>query len=1138
MSARFQILSQLGRGGMGIVYEAFDHERGERVALKTLSAVEPLRLVQLKNEFRRLRQLHHPNLARVHELVSDGDRWYLSMEVVDGVDILGYVSDAPRVPRPETGTSTAWRITPVGPPSGSSAPPESAPPSFDATRLRHALHGLAAALAELHRAGLVHLDVKPSNVLVTPSGRVVLFDFGLTTDAGADPALQPHTLAGSPAYMAPERLAGAAAAPAADWYGVGAVAYEAMTGVCPRREGPPDRPSARAPGVPADLDELCARLLEREPERRAQAGDVQALLGADRERSPRRAPVPTFVGRAAELEEIARARAEAQRGGVVSVLVTGDSGVGKTALVSEALVRAGGTVLAGRCYERESVPFRGLDAVVDALARHLAWLPASEVEALLPPGCEPLVRLFPSLRRAAPLARLAVPDTAAPPAELRLAALRALRDLLTRLGRREVVLIQLDDLQWADGDTRVALPLLLAPDPDTRLLFLATAREAIAWLPGEVRRLALGPLPEAEATALAGCFGSAIDARAIAEAAAGHPLFVAEMARRAERTGVSPTTLDEVLRARVAELSEAPRELCELVAVAGVPVSVRALGAVFAAPSLWNALDALLDARLLRAAADDTDAWSQVDLYHDRLRAAVVGTLAESVRRDRQIQLAGALEQTGEDPELCGYAWHAAGHPERAAPHFAAAGHRAADALAFERAADLYARALSAGLTGAEALVAEERLGDVLAATGETAAAVEHYAQVAERAEPRDRVRILWKRAPLEHARGRADVAGRLLDQSLGEARTLGLRVEQGRAIEAIARIALLRADYVRVDELAADLLALADEAGAGDLAAQARILAAHVCVYRGKPGEARAWLEAVDLERCSEVVQGQFLSVMGRVLIHLDEYAAAADHLERGLALLLRRGLARRASSAATNLGCVHYLRGDWSDAEAQWRRCVAWCEQYDSVLEKATLLSNLAYLLLRRGDPAAVRLLEQAMDLATATGLRHLQGRVIGNRAEMAIDNGRLDEAGALLGECATIFAELRAGTDELETARRRGELALARGEVEAALAMLEAAAVDEVNVETLALDRARAEALRRLGRLSEARALVDAACVRAASLDAGYERARLLLESAELSLAEGRRPGEAASAALALFERMGCRELAGRARLLAVG
>src|SRR6185369_6375986 len=140
----------------------------------------------------------------------------------------------------------------------------------------------AEGLRFLHDAGKVHRDVKPSNVLVTPEGRVVLLDFGLVADQVRHEAHSPVvSVAGTPEYMAPEQRAGAAVGPPADMYAFGIMLFRALTGqLLERRADMPARPSLFTPGVPPLLDELCVELLEFEPSARPTAREVLLRLGA------------------------------------------------------------------------------------------------------------------------------------------------------------------------------------------------------------------------------------------------------------------------------------------------------------------------------------------------------------------------------------------------------------------------------------------------------------------------------------------------------------------------------------------------------------------------------------------------------------------------------------------------------------------------------------------------------------------------------------------------------------------------------------------------------------------------------------------------------------------------------------------
>src|ERR1700730_2954777 len=160
---------------------------------------------------------------------------------------------------------------------------------LDESRLRSGLRQLAEGVNRLHELGKLHRDIKPSNVLVTEEGRVVLLDFGLVEDI--DPDLHETLLAGTPDYMSPEQGAQMAISKASDWYSVGVILYQALTGRLPfrgrffevmmrKQTRDPIQPREISREVPRDLNELCMKLLRRDPEARPTGREVLRTLGA------------------------------------------------------------------------------------------------------------------------------------------------------------------------------------------------------------------------------------------------------------------------------------------------------------------------------------------------------------------------------------------------------------------------------------------------------------------------------------------------------------------------------------------------------------------------------------------------------------------------------------------------------------------------------------------------------------------------------------------------------------------------------------------------------------------------------------------------------------------------------------------
>jgi hypothetical protein len=735
---RFELRRLVGEGGMGLVYEAYDRERDLVVALKTLRAVEPNALYRLKTEFRARADLDHRNLVRLGELHHARGHWFFTMELVDGVSFLDHVRD------------------PLAVSLGVAAEPGAEPPlpgTFHDERLRDGLRQLALGLEALHRAGKVHRDLKPSNVLVTRKGRVVVLDFGLMRDAVVA-KVSDAALVGTAAYMAPEQAITPAVMPAADCYSVGVMLFEALTGRLPfegraieillRKQQVAAPPVARYGPVPPDLARLCDELLALEPARRPTAAEIVARL------STRAAPIaeraPPFVGRTAELAALDAALVDVRAGQARTVCIEGPSGMGKSALVHAFIERTEARapdvrVLTGRCYERESVPFKGIDGVVDALVRELLRRDPIEVALLLTPEVEAVARTFPVLRRVPAIARLSVrkPDS---PIELRARAFRGLRQLLAALAQQHPLVVVIDDIQWADSDSLALLGEIVEPASAPPILLLLTHRRdggpGLA-LPAPVDTLALARLSAAEGRALISLLAPerAADADALVDDADGHPLFLQELVRH---SAGAVARLDEALWGRVSRMERTAQRVLEMVAVAGGPAPQGVIGTALALDrrALAKALDRLRATWLVRTGG--TRSHDPVEPYHDRVREAVVARIPLARRRRHHQRLAAALlasPAVEQAPLLVVRHLEAAGALAHAAELAAESARRASDALAFELAADLWAASLRMGTYDDDArraiLIAR---AEALGYAGRGHAAAQVYLAAADGAEP------------------------------------------------------------------------------------------------------------------------------------------------------------------------------------------------------------------------------------------------------------------------------------------------------------------------------------------------------------------------------------------------------------------
>lgn len=749
----FLLVRLIGRGGMGFVHFAIDLRSTAQVAVKVMRRVDAWSIYRFIEEFHWLSQLSHPNLVKLYDAFTEGDLRYFSMELVEGHTIRHWFANV--LPA----SDARWN------------------------RLRRVLGQLAAAIDYLHQHGVLHCDVKSSNMMITSGGRAVLLDLGLAVRAGSE-----NKLVGTLQYMSPEVLSGGCPTSASDWYSFGVMLHEVLTDRYPKmhaeveldsRSAQPEvspRPDTEAvrdtlKNVPHDLASLCLAMLALDPADRPTGAEVLSRLGYQ-EQTP-----STFVdwadcsGREPELGRLSSA-VDAPPLSVPSlVVIHGESGVGKTSLLErwQAERRAPDEVLISlRCPRQDHTPIRLLNTLVQELVAVSNQTPLPEPwHKSLVAHVREIGALFPQVQQI--LAHDWRPSTTARPAEhterTRESSIQALLQWLVELSHIRRMVICIDDSQWADTKSLRALMLLLvhldrfcgalvvvADGTEARVVDLldnTASGSPVASTRFRVTTLAMGPLGESTCRRLIGKWakrsGTDILPSMLAKLvvhSSGNPFLLLELFRAylfqvSHSEAVDPTWLwgdsHSTVRRRFGLLSNQAEQVLQYLSVAAQPLGFHQLQMLtrILPHDLQPSLSYLASQGWIRSSGPQVE--SEVEIAHDTFRRVIMQSMPVERLQRRHVRLARiySSETPPPWPKIAAHYWFAAHYREAATCYFEAA--RQAMIAADPDSALQYLE--RANHPDSQRSPKEQRVltrikADCLASTGRSAAAAELYDQL------------------------------------------------------------------------------------------------------------------------------------------------------------------------------------------------------------------------------------------------------------------------------------------------------------------------------------------------------------------------------------------------------------------------
>jgi serine/threonine protein kinase/tetratricopeptide (TPR) repeat protein len=974
----WKITSLIGRGGMASVYKAQSMQNPlEHRAIKLLHTGLPEEeaAARFYREFRLLSTLNHPNIARVFDSGSWEDplgevRPWFSMELVEGTDLRA-ILEAPHE------FSRSGRIDGVTAGENQEMPGTREPMST--AQVFSILKQTAKALEHLHLHGLVHRDISPGNLMMMPDGTMKLMDFGVVKESGLTAGghlTRVGEFLGTAAWVSPEQIDGKSVDARADLYSLGAVLYLLLTGRRPfssrtlagmlekHLHHAPRPPHELSPTIPPILENICLRLLEKEPERRiASATHLLSLLEAD---PPRLLPI---AGRYRELTALGKRilqsnLLDSSLGGVI--LLKGAPGLGRTRLARLLVdLATRNQVLAIRTHAALSdLPLGAFGRLFDALSAAGVPGPARLAEAFRGGGVE------------------------------RHEMFSAYRQLLTIAGVR---LLVLDDLQALDSSSwdlllyLIRTTVILAEKPALWILTTSPDSEKASIIEEQFQpsTLNLEPLNTAEvAELLTMMTGSTPAPHALASRlhgeSYGSPSFLAEMIHGLVHAGVLtpappgalklslelteidrsslpiPQTVRAALELRIQALPPLQRRVAEQLAVASQELSLKVLESSMQEEGVAGALKVLVGSGLARERLGEKEPVYR--LAQANLREILLEQLPAVVQGAIHRRLGTSLEQLSRSSSLAALeamAWHFehGESPGKAFAYLFRAGNKRleqgfmADALGF------FSRAL--GLEGqirelvpldeadrklAELLLSRAMACDHLGRQAEAQASLDRaWALATMLQDARLQCRVIGELASRARAAGEAEKAFKEATRAIDLANNLKEPGLQATPLQVLAGLSWARGNLEEARRLWVELQSVGESAHDPKASAFAQNGLGLAALCKGQTAEARRFFEqsATAFEELGLI--GPLSTVRGN-LVEIHHFTG---NLKRGLELVERSrlaaqetmnptGVARSLSYKALILGDMEHLEESLEAAQEGLARIISLGDPSDELFAR----------------------------------------------------------------------------------------------------------------------------------------------------------------------------------------------------------